>query len=162
MQIYKFIQIEKRVNRLEIIASELLKGFEFHNQPALKLVEKFGQNPKTLIYLDPPYMPGTWNEKSSKYKKVMTIGEHKELLNAAKKAEARIAISGYASDMYDEELAEWNRLTKQVNVSVGAVKGKDLATEVLWMNYESDGMLIKETELLGLQSDMFARSTSNL
>ena len=153
----------KRVERLNIIANELAKGFEFHNQSAVDLVKKFGRNDKTLIYLDPPYMPGTWNEKSAKYKYVMSAEQHEQLLKVALEAESRVAVSGYASNLYDEMLIDWRRSTKKVNVSVGAVKNKSYATEVLWMNYEPDGMhLRKESEMLGLQSDMFTRASSNL
>ena len=43
-------------------------------------------------------------------------------------------ISGYASNLYDQELAGWHRETTTVTDQTSRVR-----QEVLWMNFDSDG-----------------------
>ena len=61
----------------------------------------------------------------------MTDANHKELLNAIMESRAKIMISGYESDMYNEYLKGWHKKYFQ-----SCAEHNGSRTEVVWMNYE--------------------------
>lgn len=81
------------------------------------------------MYLDPPYLLGTRHGKQ--YKHEMSDEEHEELLEDVLQSKAKIMISGYDSEMYNEYLKNWNR----IELKSCAEHGKQ-RLEVVWMNYE--------------------------
>ena len=56
--------------------------------------------------------------------------DHKELLDLILSSKSKIMVSGYASELYDTKLAEWNRIELKNQAESGRV-----VTEVIWMNY---------------------------
>lgn len=89
---------------------------------------------RVFIYCDPPYL---WSTRTSnkRYAHEFSEADHLYLLGRLAMlsyAGAQIAISGYPSEMYDEELADWNSIEYQVMTRGGP------RTEKLWMNYELD------------------------
>ena len=144
-----------RIKGLERVA-ERLRHFEIHNRPAMELIEMFYEEPKALLYLDPPYMPGSWEIKWTRYKDNMTEKEHEEMLDICLEAKARVAISGYASELYQEKLSDWRCETKDVTVMLDVAHGNvGSKTEMLWLNYNQQGILLEEEEDAGFQSDIF-------
>ena len=102
--------------------------------------ESFGQDhgcenefgPQTFpqaLYLDPPYLLGTRSGKQYKFE--MQDAEHEAMLNELLQSKAKIMISGYDSEMYNEYLKDWVR----VEMRSCAEHGKP-RKEVVWMNYE--------------------------
>lgn len=83
-----------------------------------------------LVYVDPPYVLETRTKKRL-YRRELNGLQHRRLLEAILRCRARIAISGYASRMYDEALAGWQRCT-----CPAITRGGVMRTEVLWMNYD--------------------------
>ena len=81
------------------------------------------------MYLDPPYLLGTRNREQ--YKHEMSDGEHEKMLQKAVTSKAKIMISGYASEMYDDMLSGWCRKEFRSHAEMGSRR-----TEVVWMNYE--------------------------
>lgn len=65
-------------------------------------------SPDAVFYLDPPYLAST--RKSGGYQHEMTDKAHVELLDLAQNCAARVVMSGYANPMYDEALADWQRI----------------------------------------------------
>jgi DNA adenine methylase len=102
------------------------------NVHALALLDRYDL-PKTLWYLDPPYMNGTRSKKSQRhgYNCNMTDAEHIELLRRAKELRGMVMISGYKSELYLSELADW-RLEKKGTYDDNMNKKE----EYLWMNFE--------------------------
>ena len=134
-----------------------LQQVEMWNRPAIEVVEKFKDKDSCLIYLDPPYEPSTWKDKTSKYQTPpMEEEDHRELLNALLQARCRVAISGYNSALYSELLGDWRTSTKEVQVTVSGKfeEGRRKETEVLWMNYDANGWLLSENKILGIQSEL--------
>lgn len=85
----------------------------------------------TLVYLDPPYLMSTRSSQRQLYQyELAERAEHLELLRLTKRLRCMVAISGYHSQLYVEQLAHWrtssfwtvNRAGKRVQ-------------EWLWMNY---------------------------
>lgn len=74
-------------------------------------------------------MPGT-RRRARLYKHEMTAADHGRLLAALKKQRCQVIVSGYPSDLYDQELGGWCREEFQV-----MTRGHTWATEVLWFNF---------------------------
>jgi DNA adenine methylase len=106
--------------------AERLQHAEIENRPALQLIKRFSTT-DTLIYADPPYLPMTRTQKM--YDQEMTHAEHVELLNALVAHKGTVVLSGYANELYDDTLSDWERVTlKAPKVEAGAAR-----TEVLWL-----------------------------
>lgn len=61
----------------------------------------------------------------------MTDTDHEELLKEILQNRAKIMVSGYESDMYNDYLKEWNK----VYFNSCAEQGRP-RQEVVWINYE--------------------------
>lgn len=84
-----------------------------------------------FIYADPPYLMHTRSYQRPLYREEFaTVEQHLQLLHILKALPCRVAISGYHSDLYAEELTSW----RSISFKMMKRNGKQ-ATEVLWMNY---------------------------
>jgi len=81
-----------------------------------------------VIYCDPPYLPST-RKRSRVYANDLTESDHIELLSILKGLPCRVAVSGYASQLYETELRGWT----EIRFSAKAHDG--LRIESLWLNY---------------------------
>jgi len=120
------IEIAERLRRVQIECS-----------PALELIVRYDYE-NVFMYLDPPYLLGTRSGKQKQYKHEMSDEEHEEMLQKALISKAKIMISGYASEMYDDMLAGWRRKEFRSHAEMGSKR-----TEVVWMNYESGQMELR-------------------
>lgn len=110
-------------------AADRLKYAEIENINALDLIKKYNRD-DCLIYVDPPYLLSTRKQKY--YNVEMTENEeHIELLNILKNHSGSVIISGYDSDLYNDILIGWNRISIKANAEQGKKR-----TEVLWYNYD--------------------------
>lgn len=116
--------------------AERLRMVQIENRPALEVIKRFNYE-NVFMYLDPPYVLGTRNGKQ--YKHEMSDAEHEELLREAVDSKAKIMISGYESEMYNDYLKDWNKCTFN---SCAEHAGK--RTEVVWMNYQIGQMSIQD------------------
>lgn len=110
--------------------TERLQKVQIENRPALEVIERFNYS-QVFMYLDPPYMLGTRSGKQ--YMHEMTDAEHEELLQMITKSRAKIMISGYETDMYNDYLSGWEKR----QFSSCAEHGKP-RIETVWMNYKAD------------------------
>jgi DNA adenine methylase len=103
------------------------------NQDALDVIrQQDGAN--TLFYCDPPYLHET-RTTTSDYQYEMNVADHKRLLDALRQCRGKVMLSGYPSDLYDRELADWNREDLQIDNKASSKGTKDIKTECVWMNY---------------------------
>lgn len=108
--------------------AERLRKVQIENRPALEVIKRF--NCETVfMYIDPPYLLGTRTGKQ--YMHEMTDTDHEELLKEILQNRAKIMVSGYESDMYNDYLKEWNK----VYFNSCAEQGRP-RQEVVWINYE--------------------------
>lgn len=112
-----------------------MAGVAIEQKPARELIESFN-DPKVLIYLDPPYMPETRSTKSRKpgeryhtYAFELTEADHHELLTQIAASEAMIVISGYPTEAYDKALKGWTIRDKAARAHRNSPR-----TERLWIN----------------------------
>ena len=103
--------------------------------PALSILDKYDR-PTTLFYCDPPYLHRT-RAQTNRYLGEMTESQHFELAAKLNGCDARVAISGYPSELYQELYSGWRVVTKDTYTSVDS--SANPRVESLWMNYEKDG-----------------------
>ncbi len=88
----------------------------------------------TLHFVDPPYVHETRVEtaKNSAYRFEMTNEEHMELLNVLKELSGAVIVCGYNSDLYNNALTGWKRVTR--TTAANGFAGSVQRTECLWLN----------------------------
>lgn len=107
--------------------AERLRKVQIENRPAIEVIERFNYK-NVFMYIDPPYLLDT--RAGKQYKHEMSDAEHEDMLKNILQSNAKIMISGYESDMYNDYLKNWNK--KSFNSC--AEHGKP-RKEVVWMNY---------------------------
>jgi len=112
-----------------------LRGVTIQQIDAFELIRRY-DDPKVLIYLDPPYLPATRSTKSRKpgekyhtYAHEMTVEEHMELLDLIRQLRAMVIISGYPDPIYDDMLAGWQKRTTDARAHQNSAR-----TECIWIN----------------------------
>lgn len=108
--------------------AERLRTVQIENRPAVEVIKRFNYS-NVFMYLDPPYILGTRTAKQ--YKHEMSDNEHEELLNTILRSKAKILISGYDSELYNDMLNGWFKKSFDTNAEYG-LKRK----EIVWANYE--------------------------
>jgi DNA adenine methylase len=106
-----------------------LKGVTIENEDALVHIRRY-DHPRTLFYVDPPYMPETRvRGADSAYEHEMTEDDHAALLATLNGLKGMVALSGYRCPMYDDSLTGWTRHDKLMRVN-----GRGSKVESLWLN----------------------------
>lgn len=108
--------------------AERLRMVQIENRPAIDVIKRFDYD-NVFMYIDPPYLLNT--RAGKQYKHEMSDSDHEEMLKTTLQSKAKIMISGYESDMYNDYLKGWNK----VCFNSCAEHGKP-RTEVVWMNYK--------------------------
>lgn len=113
------VAIGRRLRRVQIDCCDAVECMRRYDRPT------------TLFYVDPPYLGSTRGTRWEKaYRADMTTAEeHVALLEAVLALRAMVVLSGYASALYDDALADWRRVELSARTDVGGE-----ATEVLWIN----------------------------
>jgi len=109
------------------------KGIVIENRPAIDILKQH-DSVKTLHYVDPPYVHdtrcGSTIKPNKGYIHEMTNEDHIDLATVLHSLEGMVVLSGYAHDLYDNELyPDWVRIEKAA-LADGAKK----RIEVLWLN----------------------------
>lgn len=111
-----------------------LKHVEILNRDAISLI-KSRDDPDTFFYCDPPYVPETREVKNG-YDFEMTLENHAEFLKVVKSCKGKFLVSGYKSELYRDELRDWNFKEKSFVKNSSSKSKKPIAKECLWFNYE--------------------------
>lgn len=111
-----------------IAIAERLRTVQIENRPALEVIERFNYE-NVFMYLDPPYLLSV--RSSKQYKHEMTTAAHEDLLKCILRSNAKIMISGYESDIYNDYLKNWHKMRFKSCAEYGNSR-----QEVVWMNYE--------------------------
>ena len=112
------------------LKSEAGHYVHIENRDALQLLPKYDRE-NVLIYLDPPYVYETRNNKKI-YNYEMTDEKHIQLLEIISGLKADVLISGYDNELYRRYLKDWNKDTATSTDEAGNNR-----TECLWFNYNS-------------------------
>lgn len=117
--------IDAAANRLRGSTTNLV---QIEHMDALRLIERYDSS-DVLMYLDPPYVRST--RKSGRlYKHEMDDVQHQKLLELVTRSRAKIVLSGYSSDLYDNALKGWYK-----DITQSQTTSTVMATEMIWTNY---------------------------
>lgn len=103
-------------------AVDFLKSYPFHED--------------VFIYCDPPYLMSTRSTQRPLYAYEYCDRDHERLLDCIKRLPCKVAISGYWSELYADQLADWDSISFMVQT-----RGGTMAEEWLWMNYPKPSKL---------------------
>lgn len=103
-----------------------LTGVFIESHDALEVI-RTQDAPDVLFFVDPPYLPST--RSNCGYRCELTEQQHIALLETLCAAKGRVLLSGYPSDLYDQMLSDWRRVTRP-HRAAGSAR---LRTEVLWL-----------------------------
>jgi len=121
-----------------------LRGVVIEKRPALEILDRY-DTPETLYYVDPPYPHGTRSSLGRRgtathgYRHELTDDDHRALLERLRSLDGMVILSGYASPIYDDALADWARFER-----IALADGARERTEVLWINPRCAGRLESE------------------
>ena len=102
------------------------------NRTAVDVLQQH-DSPETLHFVDPPYVHSTRVLRSQGgYRHEMSDDDHAELLGVLRELQGMVVLSGYASDLYADELPGWISHSTSARISSG--RGTGLRTEVVWLN----------------------------
>lgn len=112
-----------------------LKRVVILNRDALDVIRQ-QDGPRTLFYLDPPYLHST-RATTGEYAHEMTEEQHGELLNVLHKIQGRFLLSGYRSNLYDRkaDIAGWQRHDFDLPNNASGGQSKRRMTECVWCNF---------------------------
>ena len=110
-----------------------LKRVVILNDDATKVIRS-QDGPKTLFYLDPPYLHET-RATTADYEHEMSNEQHEELLDLINRCKGQVLLSGYPSKLYQTKLKSWNYKDIQIDNKASSAKKKPKMTERIWMNY---------------------------
>lgn len=131
-----------RVPDRVIDTAERLRNVQIENRPALEVMKRFDFE-DVFMYLDPPYVLGT--RTSKQYENEMADNDHEELLKFIIGSKAKIMISGYESEMYNDYLHEWNKAQFDSCAEMGGKR-----TETVWFNYKESKSDLEHFEQMQL------------
>jgi len=89
-----------------------------------------------FLYVDPPYLNSSRRSKRAIYKYEYTKEQHLDLLQLVITLPCKIMISGYWSQLYEENLQNWRHMAFVTRTRSGRE-----ATESVWMNYSEPQQL---------------------
>lgn len=96
--------------------------------------------PKTLWYLDPPYLAKSRTSASNRrgYKCDLSDEDHIRLLDRIKSLKGKVMLSSYKNDIYDAHLKDWRQIhirgfTDSMN--------RSKSVETLYLNYDPPQLL---------------------
>lgn len=112
-------------------AADRLARVSLECRPALDVIRDYGTERDVLLYVDPPYLGST--RSSRQYEVEMsTAAEHRDLAEALHGCTSAVVLSGYASPLYDDLYAGWDRL--EIAAFTGQAGDAQQRTEVVWSN----------------------------
>lgn len=116
--------------------AERLRMVQIENKPALEVINRFNKD-GVFMYIDPPYLLGT--RAGKQYKHEMSDADHEEMLQELVTSKAKIMISGYESQMYNDYLKDWNKACFDSCAEHGKQR-----KEVIWMNYSDQQLSLAD------------------
>ncbi|ELI7108410.1 DNA adenine methylase [Salmonella enterica] len=122
----------RQPDNLVAVASRFA-GVLVENRDAIQCM-KDHDTPTTLHFVDPPYMHETrvGVRKNSAYRHELDNQQHIQLINELKKLEGMVILCGYDSELYNNVLKDWKRVTRSTSACGRA--GSVNRIECLWIN----------------------------
>lgn len=107
---------------------ERMRGVVIENRDALEVMGMH-DSPKTLHYVDPPYVFETRGDLRHGYRHEMADFQHEQMAVFLKTLAGSVIVSGYNCPLYQDLFADWQRVDRKAFAD-GAKK----RTESLWLS----------------------------
>lgn len=101
---------------------------------ALAIIKRY-DGPKTLFYVDPPYLLSARARSTNRYSHEMDEAAHRELASVLRAVSGAVILSGYDSALYRELYADWRCVSK-----TNTTNGNSRAVEYLWISPNADDL----------------------
>lgn len=137
----KISSYQAKLRRLVPIANRLM-DVQITNRDAIDVIQTFDTG-QGLIYCDPPYPPEV-RECENAYGEEMGREQHREMGEVLRDCDADIAVSSYATELYDEMFVGhgWNCVDSEEKKLSASVGEGTTRVESLYVNYDiTDNML---------------------
>lgn len=125
-------------------AVDRLRGVVIESRDACAVMAGH-DGPKTLHYVDPPYVWDTrgrgsvYDVRYRGYTHELTDDDHRALLTFLRTLQGGVVLSAYPHGIYDEALTGWQRVERKAFAD-----GARERTEVLWLNPQAADALDRE------------------
>ena len=124
-----------KLDHLYQIAARL-QGVQIESDDAKVVIARY-DSPKTLYYVDPPYMPSTrclrWGGDA--YSCEMREEDHVRLAETLHSVQGMVILSGYPSALYDELYAGWIKRERSNTLRVRSNRGRGRRSiECIWVS----------------------------
>jgi DNA adenine methylase len=118
-------------------ADQKIEQVIVYNKCALQILSSItNKHRDAFVYIDPPYLFSTRISQKPLYDHEAGDADfHTKLLKLAAVSPAKVMISGYENDLYNDLLPGWHKHTFR------SMTRKGMATETLWMNYKKPVIL---------------------
>jgi DNA adenine methylase len=122
--------------RLQLAAARL-KLVHVHQKPAIDMVDRFGQDKNTILFVDPPYPLASINTHGKgAYRHLMTDQEHENMACSLLACKAAVIVTMAKNTVYGRVLERWY----QTDLTVKGLRNADKAEHV-YCNFRPDGPL---------------------
>ena len=117
-----------------------MKGVQVSQVVALSFLmnQRYLDNSYVCFYLDPSYLEPENGKKNlgETYKLSWGREDHELFLKTIQKAHAKIVVSNYDNDLYNQYLQapQWKKYEFETTTSVGGVAG-NVRKEIIWKNF---------------------------
>lgn len=116
-------------------ACDRLRGVHIECDDAASIIERHGNRPDAVLYVDPPYVGDTRAAQRIYRHEMADEGAHRLLGDALAACHGHVLLSGYHSPLYDEMFGDWHSVEfDAVANHNGEAGGGYRRTEVLWSN----------------------------
>lgn len=121
----------RKTDYLYTTARFIQQNIQIEHGDAMTVIRRY-DTPKTLFYVDPPYVHTTRGDRwgSSAYIHEMTDDDHRALSAVLHSVKGMVILSGYPGDLYNDLYAHWRTVHRRAY----AERNKP-TTETLWMNF---------------------------
>ena len=127
----------KQIDRLYDVAERMCGVQVYGAVDALMFIHQYIDNEDVIFYMDPPYLNESLENLGKPYKHIFGEKEQRALIDLICNAGAKILISNYNNEIYNEKLTPdrgWKKCEHETTAS-SARSGDRARTEVLWYNY---------------------------
>ena len=105
---------------------------------AINVIRRY-DTPETFFFIDPPYLPEVVSAPKN-YPFVMTIEQHRALLETVRQIKGKAMITHPRCQLYDKMLADWIVVEVSYRNTSAIGKGNENAKvrDAVWLNYETN------------------------
>ncbi len=126
----EMIGVEKDIDVIREFKNDYPTEMVVFPGSALRFLAAYGSGREgDVIYVDPPYLLDSTKSQKKLYRYNLELSEHFSLLNMLDNVDAKVIVSNYPCQLYDDMLRNWR--SREFTV---ATRGGP-AVEKIWMNY---------------------------